>query len=423
MSVERYFLHGHTEKQYSGLLSTFDYGETSFQSISMSLLVESGCLKSILDTDEPKNNPIQLSFNLPGLPNLPLSSNCRGIDSGTYTALNSRASSYSPVTENPRIHLPRNLYRSDATRLNENFQLNDVFGRDTRVDICENYSAGEQNLNFPNKIPRIIEFESKDIRDKHRSSGWITRMPSMTLSVSREFQNHNVEYCCIIRRPSNILLPEGERALTMHNNDQYVNDRVENLDFKIYGEPEDICRVPWNEHEQLESRRIVRIRRHQEGSKLRAYFLVAITSGSVMSSEIGDQDYLEVSCIKYIHKDGLKDELLITSIDMIRIIEFLICTKNLGNLAWRRQERGRIRSNLYPFWHRSCSNTGGPHDEEMHHHLARQLQTYKTRKPFRILKCMRFLSWSNLERAIFKALLFYCVCMSERDVLAYIVRS
>ncbi|CAK9438764.1 uncharacterized protein LODBEIA_P29880 [Lodderomyces beijingensis] len=159
---------------------------------------------------------------------------------------------------------------------------------------------------------------------------------------------------------------------------------------------EDICFSPWTLSERADRRRIIRIERRQNGPHITANFSIVDTTdekGSMSQPAPPNVDVVEVSCVEcdvmlnddydtqssddeynsssnsinsinsnfvsgsklphhYTKTDpatGSNYQYFITSIEVVEIVELLIGTE-YRDAAEKRRERGRVRSNLVPFW-------------------------------------------------------------------------
>lgn len=156
------------------------------------------------------------------------------------------------------------------------------------------------------------------------------------------------------------------------------------IDLRIIGGAlEEILSYPWSPIELKEGRRTLRIERFQKGCMLQAFFLIIQRPTSLMPQGTRNQNnYLEVSCIRFDHRNGDAKNYFITSAEVIDIVEFLIGNKTLSSiLKWK--ERGRIRSNLAPLWFKNWSNLG-----PMHLRFENQIRRYNSRNPHTMLKYM-----------------------------------
>ncbi|CAD1810244.1 unnamed protein product [Candida parapsilosis] len=147
---------------------------------------------------------------------------------------------------------------------------------------------------------------------------------------------------------------------------------------------EDICCPKWSTSEKQDRRRVIRIERIQNGPQLTLNFSIV---GSADENPITlpappNVDVVEVSCLEcdvrtnddyesqssddetgYTKTQGSKNkrfvntdpetgrnfQYYITSVEVIEIVELLIGTA-FADASERRRERGRVRSNLVPFW-------------------------------------------------------------------------
>ncbi|CAK7893805.1 hypothetical protein CAAN1_09S05512 [[Candida] anglica] len=219
----------------------------------------------------------------------------------------------------------------------------------------------------------------------------------------------------------------------------------------IDGTVEDICFPKWNYEEKSDRRRIVRIERTQEGSKLVAKFSIV---GSAAEHPVPvpatnpNVDVIEVSCLECsIRNDyygdeetqdsddggghspksmangggggsrssfqdelGYRHQYYITSVEVVGIVELLIGTQ-LKDPAERRKERGRVRSNLVPFWSKKPISSRETEESlqgsDFRWELAKRIMGYEMRKPRGFDKEVRILRWDKLIPALKRALQSY----------------
>lgn len=249
-------------------------------------------------------------------------------------------------------------------------------------------------------------------------------------------------------------------------NHHYVPVNLEILDANL----NECCLPKWNEHEKFDKRRIIRIERYQIGSKIVAKFSIV---GAAEDHPIPEEsqpgvDVVEVSCLECFAKmsedtdvedevqdfqqtnkvynnnnsneDETKRSFYITSVEVIKIVELLIGTE-VQDPAERRRERGRIRSNLVPFWSKrpissrmstnvnnngngnmERSNSSSPNSNsnsfngidqnclnDFRIELATRIMGYDVRKPRGFDKEVRILKWEKLVPALRRALQSYYV--------------
>jgi hypothetical protein len=107
----------------------------------------------------------------------------------------------------------------------------------------------------------------------------------------------------------------------------------------------------------------------------------------------------------------------ITSVEVVKIVELLIGT-GLQDSQERRRERGRIRSNLVPFWSRKSISTRLSNQDirssptidanvDFRVELATRIMSYDIRKPRGFDKEVRILKWEKLVPALMRALQSY----------------
>lgn len=260
---------------------------------------------------------------------------------------------------------------------------------------------------------------------------------------------------------------------------------------------EDICYPKWSISEKLDRRRIIRIERIQNGPKLTVNFSIvgSANENPIKKSSHPDIDVVEVSCLECSVKsnddydsqssddekdgstspslfnnnnnnnnnsnnnptfkseiDGESYQYYITSVEVVEIVELLIGTQ-LKDPAERRRERGRVRSNLVPFWSKksissrmdasaansnsntntnsgngngngngqfginsnSSSNGEGLSNHDYRIELAKRIMGYEIRKPRGFDKDVRILRWDKLVPALKRALQSYYTEIPQCD--------
>ncbi|KAH3679024.1 hypothetical protein WICMUC_001219 [Wickerhamomyces mucosus] len=194
---------------------------------------------------------------------------------------------------------------------------------------------------------------------------------------------------------------------------------------------DDLCFPEWNELEKSDKRRIIRLERYQIGNKIYCDFKIL---GSAKENPIATKkslnngvSVLEVSCLEVFNKpsddldedesapakDDLERSFYVTSVEVIKIVELLIGVES-EDLSERRRERGRIRSNLVPFWSRKSisskmSNINDEPKNDFKIELATRIMGYEIRKPRGFDKEVRILKWQKLFKALKRALQSYYV--------------
>lgn len=187
---------------------------------------------------------------------------------------------------------------------------------------------------------------------------------------------------------------------------------------------DDLCLLAWDDSEMADRRRIIRIERTQNGAKVNAAFLVvglAAAHPSPAPAPPGT-DVLEVSCLQCFSLEADRDDkddrdlnYYITSVEVVGIVEMLIYMRDMDPVL-RRRERGRIRSNLMPFWLKKAvlskkNSKSEPDDPRMA--FARRIMAYDVRKPRDFDKDVRILRWEKLVPALQRALQCYYVEVPE----------
>ncbi|KAH3683320.1 hypothetical protein WICPIJ_005701, partial [Wickerhamomyces pijperi] len=200
---------------------------------------------------------------------------------------------------------------------------------------------------------------------------------------------------------------------------------------------EEICLPEWSSLEKEDKRRIVRLEKYQVGNKIVCDFKIlgsAQENTHVCQEHSPGVDVVEVSCLEVFHKpsdesdddeepgvsghsskrsdEAAQRSFYITSVEVIRIVELLIGVDS-QDLTERRRERGRIRSNLVPFWSKkpiSSRMSGGNLNfdtNDFRVELATRIMAYETRKPRGFDKEVRILKWEKLFKALKRALQSY----------------
>lgn len=217
----------------------------------------------------------------------------------------------------------------------------------------------------------------------------------------------------------------------------------------------DICFPMWGAGEVEDGRRIVRIERTQEGPNLHAKFsIVGCANENPVPLPGGpDTDVIEVLCLQCeVMENNDEDdtngsddtqlpllslsiyssyggryhtgyEYYITSVEVVGIVELLIGTQ-LAEPQERRKERGRIRSNLVPFWLKKPvslriqegRNSGHTNNKDLRYELAKRIMSYDIRRPRGFDKEVRILRWDKLIPALKRALQSYYVELAADDV-------
>ena len=218
---------------------------------------------------------------------------------------------------------------------------------------------------------------------------------------------------------------------------------------------EDICYPQWSVLEKEDRRRIIRIERTQIGPKLVVNFSIiggANQHPTTLPPPEG-VDVLEVSCLECVKPestgyDSSSDgdssmspnhysgnelyQYFITSVEVVEIVEMLIGTQ-LQDPAERRRERGRVRSNLVPFWLKkpissrmndssnpastssSSSSSLSQTNQDSRVELAKRIMAYEIRKPRGFDKEVRILRWDKLVPALKRALQSYYTEIPRSD--------
>ncbi|KAL6453873.1 hypothetical protein SBY92_005448 [Candida maltosa Xu316] len=248
---------------------------------------------------------------------------------------------------------------------------------------------------------------------------------------------------------------------------------------------EDVCFPKWSRSEKDDRRRIIRIERIQNGPRITANFTIignANENPVTLPPNSPDIDVVEVSCLEcdvrvndeydsqssddeitgsksphYVknESDGEYYQYYITSVEVVEIVELLIGNQ-FKDAAERRRERGRVRSNLVPFWSKkpissrmsessttgsSSTNTSSslstssssasmlntsntlnipsstslPTNHDYRMELAKRIMGYEIRKPRGFDKEVRILRWDKLIPALKRALQSYYTEIPQQD--------
>ncbi|KAG7881072.1 hypothetical protein KL905_002062 [Ogataea polymorpha] len=222
---------------------------------------------------------------------------------------------------------------------------------------------------------------------------------------------------------------------------RYLKCKLSILD----GGEENLCLPEWSEHEKQDKRRIIRVERRQRINEvIMSFHILNLAEQQETRPAPDGVDFVEVSCLEcyqnldYSEDDdttvvtrgggeSLSRQFYITSVEVIKIVELLIGSQST-NQKERRAERGRIRSNLVPFWSKkpisskkvmSSDSHGefiGKTNADLRNELAQRIMSYETRKPRRFDKEVRVLEWRKLVPALRRALQSYYVKVPN-DVL------
>lgn len=190
-----------------------------------------------------------------------------------------------------------------------------------------------------------------------------------------------------------------------------IDTKLQLLDINFYPSLESVMQAPWSLSEEEDSRRIIRIYRHQRGGRVDLYSEI-LDSQFVIPPKNTKADFTEVSCIKnsYDREEGCA--YYITSVEVLNVIEMIIGGRYLDRKK-KRIERGRIRSNLCSLWLSEFSVTRSKQLSELAKEFLRDIARYRSHKPFNTAKEVRLLSWMNLHHAIIKAAEFYRVIVCD----------
>lgn len=204
-----------------------------------------------------------------------------------------------------------------------------------------------------------------------------------------------------------------------------------------------VCTSPtWSPMEQDEHRRIVRFTRtlyqdYKNGTPIVCVEITATPVESTHSNLAKDPEgfdpetglpYLEVSCMrcKYQSKEKVNGgtntiyKYYMTSVEVVRLIQFITGTSWNADENALRIERGRLRSNLFPFWCKWTVQTRRDRNDQLpfihtqnindqyHAELTNAIVNYKYRRPRGFEKNVRVISWEKLQPALKRILQSYC---------------
>ncbi|KAM9897534.1 hypothetical protein OXX79_006828 [Metschnikowia pulcherrima] len=180
---------------------------------------------------------------------------------------------------------------------------------------------------------------------------------------------------------------------------------------------------PWSYEEQQDGRRIIRMERRQRGHVISARFSVV---GSALEHPTPEKapagvKVVEVSCLNYVSQEDEDNGIRysITSVEVVNIIEALISSTTMTSGSLRK-EKGRIRSNLMPFWSKKPLSSKKAVVREVtdsRTDFARRIMRYDIRKPRGFDKDVRILSWEKLVPALHRAMQCYYAEVPKDDLL------
>lgn len=195
--------------------------------------------------------------------------------------------------------------------------------------------------------------------------------------------------------------------LKQNNTKRAVNVDYYHIDF-ILTSPQgwEAHPTPWSGIEIFEGRKIVQVRRSQKGICLHAQFNTLLDGNAISKIEL-DSDFIDVCCLRVIDR-SMKEQFFVTSIDVLKIVNFLIGSEQ-SDIGFRRMERARIRSNLSRFWERNeaIQRYGFQvmNDSRLTTKKNNVINDFPNQVNF--LGGVRLMPWSRLASAIRQALLYY----------------
>ncbi|KAG5422049.1 hypothetical protein I9W82_001142 [Candida metapsilosis] len=330
-------------------------------------------------------------------------------------------------------------------------------------------------------------------RQQRRSSRKEKKSPKLTTSIIQHPSSSNEKRYRILRGisagGSNTRPPKE----ALHSNSIFLPVELNLVGAAV----EDVCCPKWSKSEKQDRRRIIRVERIQNGPQLTLNFSVV---GSAKENPKTlppppNVDVVEVSCLecdvrsnddyesqssddetgfskpkglrskRFVNTDpetGRNYQYYITSVELIEIVELLIGSA-FSDPAERRKERGRVRSNLVPFWskksisarmsevssvssgtstgsssissrrestvssnsamgalpttHSSFDSNSQPTNQDYRSELAKRIMSYDIRKPRGFDKEVRILRWDKLIPALKRASLSYYTEIPQGDEL------
>lgn len=235
----------------------------------------------------------------------------------------------------------------------------------------------------------------------HSSSMW--RTPPTPVSV------YTVDLCRIVRGSSSASAMSKPPASPPRHGHYYAPVKLAvQKELLSYA-----CSSHWSDAELEDKRRIVRVECTQDCAALGAGFRIVglATKHPAPEPAPAGVSVIEVSCLQKDTSDcGIPAGYYITSVEVIGIVETLI-NASCMDPAQRRRERGRIRSNLMPFWQKRplLAKSSGEDFADADNAFARRIMAYSIRKPRGFDKNVRVLHWDHLGQALERALQCYYV--------------
>lgn len=241
----------------------------------------------------------------------------------------------------------------------------------------------------------------------------------------RLIQNHRFQ---LVRRKHKDLNDYDENNNKSNCFNTYTSSFTEIQLILANANEKDICFSRWSDFELNDHRKIVRFSKFLQNNilLLSANVVPLNTDDKIPSSGIASDTglpYIEISCLKasldYDGNNSSTDEYYLTSFDIIKLIEFAIGIYDSDDNEKKRKERGRIRSNLLPFWSKwtikskanQKRNLSNINDKllESRLQLGNRIMSYRHRKPRGFYKDIRVIGWGKIQPALNKALQKYCV--------------
>lgn len=181
-----------------------------------------------------------------------------------------------------------------------------------------------------------------------------------------------------VKQELGLIAPSGDGSLGSHSENQiYPNARLD-IDGQLHSMTEN-----WTLQESMNKRRLVEFRRSQTGG---------VVSTSFAPVETCTRKRSTISCILWEKKDGQR-QCVITSVDIIHVLEFLIdCQTDTD-------EKNRIRRNVERFDARTTSK-----DESETGGLFNVIMGLPEPKPRRIAKPVKVFPWNSLATAVAKVI-------------------
>ncbi|ODQ79295.1 hypothetical protein BABINDRAFT_162322 [Babjeviella inositovora NRRL Y-12698] len=308
----------------------------------------------------------------------------------------------------------------------------------------------QQNIvHYPSAGPEFVQYDTPAMEYQPESFQF---QATPLQADSKTFDKSIAKRCKVVRGISSGGSATRPPKAVPGNNSTYLPVSLQLNDASV----EELCYPNWNQSEIADARRIIRIERFQYGFHIGANFSIVGSAEENPETKPAPPgaDVLEVSCLEcYVSpREELEDagdlqamlaqsdikrkRYYITSVEVIKIVELLIGSRD-QDAADKRKERGRIRSNLVPFWSRRpissrshhsstpMSYTSSPesytpaqlNQADFRVEMAKRIMGYEHRKPRGFDKEVRILRWEKLGPALMRALQCYYAEIPMEDFL------